>query len=179
MIGYHHVLMIALTFPITMLCEIVPTTTWVVKPIYYFGHLVNTISTMFSAVLLSGCTSNGMSNIYLLSLQYNNPESPIVTAPGQVSPAIANAVFNASQTGNGTALEVRAGYMGLCIGKTGPDLDETRVCSSSAKSLAGFVQAEKKTIDLGNVSITIIPDPLNLIMIAEEFRQKIVFDGLM
>jgi hypothetical protein len=120
-----------------------------------------------------------MSNIYLLSLQYNALSSPIVTAPGQVSPTIANAVFNVLQTGNGTTFEVRAGYMGLCVGKTGLGLDETRVCSSSAKALAAFVQAEKKTINHGNTSITIIPDPLNLIMVAEEFRQKIVFDGFM
>ncbi|KAJ5089411.1 hypothetical protein N7532_008095 [Penicillium argentinense] len=129
------------------------------------------------AVLLAGCTSNGMSGIYLLSLRYNAPADSFTTAPGQVNTLIAHSIHNVSQTGNGTTLEVRAGYMGLCVGQVEQALDEVRVCSSSAKTLAKFISAETKTVTHGISSIETTPDPLNLIMVAEEFRQKIVFDG--
>ncbi|KAJ5981768.1 hypothetical protein N7522_013396 [Penicillium canescens] len=85
-------------------------------------------------------------------------ESPISTGPGQVSSAIAHAIHNVSQTGNGTTLEVRAGYKGIL--------------------LANLIKAEKSSVSNGNTSTETIPDPLNLIMIANEFKDKIVFDGL-
>jgi len=65
--------------------------------------------------------------------------------------------------------------MGLCISQG----DEGRVCSSSAKILANIIKAEKTTSITGNMTTEATPDPLNLIMIAEEFRTKIVFDGLL
>jgi hypothetical protein len=85
------------------------------------------------------------------------------------------AIHNLSQTGNGTTLEVRVGYMGLCVTQR----DTGRICSSSARVLANLIKAEKASISNGNTSTEITLDPLNLIMIANEFKEKIVFDGLM
>lgn len=113
-----------------------------------------------------------MGEIYLLSLWYNALSSPITTAPGQVIVPVAHPVYNASQMGNGTDLEVRAGYMGPCVGNVDMALDETRICSSSTKALAAFIRAERKTITHGNLSTNITPDPLNLIMAAEEFTEN-------
>ncbi|KAJ5664658.1 hypothetical protein N7462_011471 [Penicillium macrosclerotiorum] len=122
------------------------------------------------AILLAGCTSsNLMSNIYLLSLQYTS-NFPTASVSGQVSTAIMQAIHSISQTGNGTSLEVRAGYMGLCVMQS----DSERICSSSARALANLIKAEKSTISQGNTSTEFTPDPLNLIMIANDFREKIV-----
>lgn len=127
------------------------------------------------AILLAGCTtSDNLGNVYLLSLRYTN-NSEAATKPAQVSTMIQSAVYNISQASSGSTFEVRAGYMGLCISQG----DEGRVCSSSAKILANIVKAEKTTSITGNLTTEATPDPLNLIMIAEEFRTKIVFDGLL
>ncbi|KAJ6125565.1 hypothetical protein N7471_012882 [Penicillium samsonianum] len=114
-----------------------------------------------------------LSNVYLLSLEYTAKDSPLSTAPGQVSSAIAYAVHNVSQAGNGKTFEVRAGYMGICVTQS----HTGRICSNNADVLANLIQAQKY-VKNGNTSTEIIPDPLNLIMIANEFKEKIVFDGL-
>ncbi|KAJ5663109.1 hypothetical protein N7507_003840 [Penicillium longicatenatum] len=129
---------------------------------------------MLEAILLAGCTtSDNLSNVYLLSLRYTNNSEAV--KPAQVSTLIQSTVYNISQTGSGSTFEVRAGYMGLCISQG----DEGRVCSSSAKTLANIVKAEKASSATGNMTTETTPDPLNLILIAEEFRTKIVFDGLL
>lgn len=116
-----------------------------------------------------------MSGVYLMSLRYNAQNYSITNGAGQVNTLISHAVQNVTQTGNGTTLEVRAGYRGLCVGQNSED----RICSSSAKALANMIGARHSAIKFGNGSLETTPDPLNLIMVAEEFRQKIVFDGLM
>jgi hypothetical protein len=45
--------------------------------------------------------------------------------------------------------------------------------------LANIIGAQRRIIVNGNNSVETTPDPLNLIMVAEEFRQRIVFDGLL
>ncbi|KAJ6059214.1 uncharacterized protein N7446_008797, partial [Penicillium canescens] len=142
---------------------------------HHFLMLLSAIAIILLSILLAGCSSsNGLSNIYLLSLRYTARESPISTGPGQVSSAIAHAIHNVSQTGNGTTLEVRAGYKGICVTQS----NSGRICSNNVKVLANLIKAEKSSVSNGNTSTETIPDPLNLIMIANEFKDKIVFDGL-
>ncbi|KAJ5375575.1 hypothetical protein N7517_007581 [Penicillium concentricum] len=143
MIGYHHILMI-----------------------------ISAIAVIMLSILLAGCSSNSLSNIYLLSLEYTAKDSPLSTAAGQVSSGIAHAIHNVLQTGNGTTLEVRAGYMGICVTQS----HTGRICSTNAQVLANLFQAQKHVKN--GTSTEIVPDPLNLIMIANEFKEKIVFDGL-
>jgi hypothetical protein len=136
---------------------------------------VDFLTNIHLAVLLAGCTSSGMSDVYLISLRYNVPNPLITKGPGQVNTLISHAIYNVSQSGNGTTFEVRAGYRGLCVGQS----NEDRICSSSAKVLANIIGAQRRIIVNGNNSVETTPDPLNLIMVAEEFRQRIVFDGLL
>ncbi|KAA8649324.1 hypothetical protein EYZ11_011168 [Aspergillus tanneri] len=121
------------------------------------------------AVLLAGCTSsNGLSNVYLVSLQYRNASTSSPSDPVLVNPGIVEKVYNVSQPRNDTILEVRAGYMGLCLTRS----DGARFCSSSAAALASMVKAER--IQGSNDTA----NPLNLIWIAKNFKDTIVFDGL-
>ena len=60
--------------------------------------------------------------------------------------------------------------MGLCISQN----VGVWLCSSSATTLANLLKAES-----GSASRNISGDPLNLIWIASNFRNDIVFDGLM
>lgn len=85
-----------------------------------------------------------------------------------VNPGIAEQIYNVSQPHNVTILEVRAGFMGLCLTQS----DGTRFCSSSAAALASMVKDEGR-------NETDTADPLNLIWIANNFKDKIVFNGLM
>lgn len=110
-----------------------------------------------------------MSNVYLLSLQYKTPSSPVPTDPALVSTTIAEVIRNVTETSNRTTLQVRAGYMGLCLMQS----NAAQTCSSSASKLADIV---KQTTSSSNEATA---DPLNLIYIANEFKEKIVFDGLM
>ncbi|OQE19313.1 hypothetical protein PENFLA_c019G03771 [Penicillium flavigenum] len=48
---------------------------------------------------------------------------------------------------------------------------------NNVQVLANLIQAQKP-VNNGNTSTEIIPDPLNLIMMANEFKEKIVFNGL-
>ncbi|KAJ5259309.1 Ca2+ regulator and membrane fusion protein Fig1-domain-containing protein [Penicillium angulare] len=82
--------------------------------------------------------------------------------------SFAAAVQNITQNGNEPTLEVRAGYMGLCALLDGGEW----ICSTSAKSLAN-------TIKLSSSLVNGTRDPLNLIYIANAFKEDIVFDGLL
>ncbi|KAF7122253.1 hypothetical protein CNMCM5793_000210 [Aspergillus hiratsukae] len=120
-------------------------------------------------ILLAGCTSsNGLSNVYLISLEYRNGSTSIPSDPVLVNPGIADKVYNVSHA-NSAIREVRAGYMGLCLTLS----NGARLCSGSAAALASMVKAEGVQ---GNDTAT--ADPLNLIWIANNFKEKIVFDGL-
>ncbi|KAJ5471169.1 hypothetical protein N7530_008526 [Penicillium desertorum] len=136
--------------------------------------LLSAITVILLSILLAGCSSsNSLSNVYLLSLEYTATESPLPTRPGQVSSIIAHAIHNVSQTGKGTTLEVRAGYMGICVTQS----HTGRICSGNVQVLANLIQAQKP-VNNGNTTTETTPDPLNLIMMANEFREKIVFNGL-
>jgi hypothetical protein len=91
-----------------------------------------------------------------------------------VSSIIAHAIHNVSQTGKGTTLEVRAGYMGICVTQS----HTGRICSGNVQVLANLIQAQNP-VNNGNTTTETTSDPLNLIMMANEFREKIVFNGLM
>ncbi|GFF22893.1 hypothetical protein IFM51744_04099 [Aspergillus udagawae] len=140
MIGFHHVIMVVCSITIILL-----------------------------SILLAGCTSsNGLSNVYLVSLQYRNASTSVPDDPVLVNPGIAEKVYNVSH-GNSTIREVRAGYMGLCLTLS----NGAQLCSGSASALASMVKAEGMQ---GND--TGAADPLNIIWIAQNFKEKIVFDGL-
>ena len=65
----------------------------------------------------------------------------------------------------GDSLEVRVGYMGLCIKET----SGLWVCSKSANALANTIRETKSTAG----------DPLNLIWLANNYKSQVFFSGLM
>ncbi|KAJ6108247.1 hypothetical protein N7523_009570 [Penicillium sp. IBT 18751x] len=125
-----------------------------------------------SAILLAGCSSAHLSNVYLLSLHYKATSSLAISDPTIVSTSIAHAIQNITQAGKESTLEVRVGYMGLCIMQS----DEVTTCSSSATKLANMLKLPSTGV---TNSIHGTADPLNLIHIAADFKDKIVFDGLL
>jgi len=141
-LGYHHVLMILMAIVIIVF-----------------------------SIVLSGCTaSNGLANIYLLSISYLNTTGPVAAnSPAQVTGNISSTFIELAGTRNGTHLEVRAGYMGMCISQS---IRGLWICSSSATTLVDLLKSQNS--DSSNIG----HDPLKLIWMANKFRNEIVFDGL-
>jgi hypothetical protein len=95
-------------------------------------------------------------NIFLISFyyqEYTPHYDPTQVNPG-VSAAIANLVGRAS-------LEIRVGYFGLCVQ---PD-DGSYLCSNNATLLAQQISLDQ--------------DPLNLIWVANTFKNSVVFPYLL
>ncbi|KAJ5088597.1 Ca2+ regulator and membrane fusion protein Fig1-domain-containing protein [Penicillium angulare] len=139
MIGYHHVLMMILA-----------------------------IAVLFLSLLIAGCSSSNLRNVYLLSLQYKDTSSMVLSDQSIVSTEIVHAVQNITQSGDEPTFEVRAGYTGLCAMLNGGEW----VCSTSAKGLADIIRPSSSSANGTH-------DPLNLIYIANGFKEDIVFDGLL
>lgn len=97
-----------------------------------------------------------MPSIFLLSLYYQSyqPVPSTEQADFGVHTAIANIVGSAT-------LEARVGYFGICINPDGG----AWLCSNNATSLADQVSVDQ--------------DPLNLIWLAAQFKDMIVFPYLM
>lgn len=117
----------------------------------------------YPAILIAGCTTTGLKDVYLLSLSYQ-PIASISPSASQLNPSLSTTF--ARLAGNTTTLEVRAGYIGMCISATAGNW----TCSRDADSLA-------RTLNLTQSATS--PDPLNILWIAKTFRDTIVFDGLM
>ncbi len=84
----------------------------------------------------------------------------------------ASSIF-ATLRGHNTALEIRVGYMGMCMWEASGQW----ICSSSAADLAALVR--QAATEAGPTSGLQTADPLNLIYMAETFKNEIVFDVLM
>jgi hypothetical protein len=111
-----------------------------------------------SALLLAGCSSSSplIPDIFLISLYYQqySPVPDTAQADFGVHTAISNIVGNAH-------LEARVGYFGICINPDGGSW----LCSNNATALANQVSVDQ--------------DPLNLIWLASQFKDMIVFPYLM
>ena len=111
-----------------------------------------------TAVVLSACTSSSTAplGLYLTYLSYQPVHHS--TSPAQLNPDL---VTTFATLVNGSSLEVRAGYFGLCARYE----SGIWLCSSDSVGLARQFQSYQ--------------DPLNLIWIQASFRGGIVFGGLM
>ncbi|KAG9248493.1 Ca2+ regulator and membrane fusion protein Fig1-domain-containing protein [Calycina marina] len=128
-VGYHHVIMIILA-----------------------------ISIVFMSILLAGCTSNGLTNVYLLSLSYQDIFTP-KTSSLQVNPAFSKAFTAVVNTT--TSLELRTAFIGLCLREN----HGIWQCSSSAHNLADTLNGSAG-------------DPLNMIWLANTFKAQMMFSAL-
>jgi hypothetical protein len=117
-----------------------------------------TVLTALSALLLAGCSSSSptIPNIFLLSLYYEQyqPQPSSSQVDFGVHTAFSNIVGRAQ-------LEARVGYFGICINPDGG----AWLCSNNATSLADQVAVDQ--------------DPLNLVWLASQFKDMIVFPYLM
>ena len=116
------------------------------------------ILTNQTALVLSGCTSSSTAQLglYLTYLSYQSTQHS--TSPVQVNPDLATTFTTLV---NGSSLEVRAGYFGLCVRYE----NGIWLCSSDSAGLAREFQPYQ--------------DPLNLIWVQARFKEGIVFSGLM
>jgi hypothetical protein len=78
--------------------------------------------------------------------------------PTQVDPGVTAAIANLVGDAN---LEVRVGYFGLCVNPDGGSF----LCSNNATLLADQISLDQ--------------DPLNLIWVAETFKDSVVFPYLL
>ncbi|XPT03350.1 hypothetical protein M3J09_012444 [Ascochyta lentis] len=128
-------------------------------PFLGFHHvlmIIQTISVVLISVLLAGCSSySSMTNIYILGLSYTNSTPSNLSPTGKNLSATLNGYKGTSQ------LDVRTGYFGLCIRQRGI----VWLCSSDANGLTQQIGAEN--------------DPLNLIGAASEFKDNVLFSGLL
>lgn len=116
------------------------------------------ILTNYTALVLSACTSSSTTplGLYLTHLSYQTiPQS---NSPVQVNPDL---VTTFTALVNGSSLEVRAGYFGLCVRYQ----SGVWLCSSDSAGLARECQPYQ--------------DPLNLIWVQARFKEGIIFSGLM
>lgn len=110
------------------------------------------------ALLLAGCSSSSplIPGIFLLSIYYKGYEAHPDTAQVDYS------FYGALKSFAGNAqLQARVGYFGICVNPDGGSW----LCSNNATALAKEVSVDQ--------------DPLNLIWLAAQFKDMIVFPYLM
>ncbi|KAK9448593.1 Ca2+ regulator and membrane fusion protein Fig1-domain-containing protein [Limtongia smithiae] len=112
------------------------------------------------AVLLAGCSSSTsiIPNVYLMHMGYNDGTVYQVSGSTVVNSDIS--VTLGTIVGD-SSLEIRIGYFALCINQ---DVGSW-LCSQNASSLAA--------------SLDTTQDPLNLLHVADAFKEKIVFPYLL
>jgi len=119
---------------------------------------IYTFANSHPALLLAGCSSSSplVPNIFLISLFYQShtPVASTAQTDFNVHVAIANIVGQ-------TIFAVRVGYFGICINPDGG----AWLCSNNATALANEVSADQ--------------DPLNLLFLASQFKDMIVFPYLL
>ncbi|TAQ85831.1 hypothetical protein B7494_g5853 [Chlorociboria aeruginascens] len=120
-------------------------------------HHVLMILIAVTIILLSGCSSSSplIPNIFLISLYYKSytPVPSTAQTDFNVHTAISNIVGQAR-------LAARVGYFGICINPDGG----AWLCSNNATALANEVSVDQ--------------DPLNLLWLASQFKDMIVFPYL-
>ncbi|KAI5361123.1 Putative Cell fusion protein Dni1/Fig1 [Septoria linicola] len=117
------------------------------------------IAIVLLSLLLAGCSSSSpaIPSIFLITFYYES-YTPTYD-PTQVNPAVTNAIANLV---GDAGLEVRVGYFGICVNQ---DSGDSFLCSNNATLLA-----EQISID---------QDPLNLIWVANTFKNSVVFPYLL
>ncbi|KAK2760348.1 hypothetical protein FQN54_002417 [Arachnomyces sp. PD_36] len=87
----------------------------------------------------------------------------------QLNPNISTAFTDlVNKTGTSSSLEVRVGYLGMCMRESG----EEWLCSRSAEDLANIIRENNTEEEAAG------HDPLNLIWMAKDFTSQSVFSGL-
>ncbi|KAK3990899.1 Ca2+ regulator and membrane fusion protein Fig1-domain-containing protein [Cladorrhinum sp. PSN332] len=116
------------------------------------------VAIILLSLLLAGCSSSSplIPSIFLLSIYYESYEA--VPDTSQVNYNVHTSI--AGLVGD-TRLQARVGFFGICISPEGGSW----LCSNNATSLADRIQVDQ--------------DPLNLIWLASQFKDMIVFPYLL
>ncbi|KAI1088574.1 membrane fusion mating protein FIG1 [Rostrohypoxylon terebratum] len=115
------------------------------------------VAIILLSLLLAGCSSSSplIPDIFLLSLYYE--KTTAVPDTSQVDYNVNQAISNIVGSAH---LQARVGYFGICINPDGGSW----LCSNNATALANEVSVDQ--------------DPLNLIWLASQFKDMIVFPYL-
>ncbi|KAH8174783.1 ca2+ regulator and membrane fusion protein fig1 domain-containing protein [Sarocladium implicatum] len=115
------------------------------------------VAIILLSLLLAGCSSSSplIPGIFLLSLYYQRYEA--VPSSEQVDYNVHRAIANIAGDAH---LQARVGYFGICVNPDGGSW----LCSNNATALANEVSVDQ--------------DPLNLIWLAAQFKDMIVFPYL-
>ncbi|KAK3309263.1 Ca2+ regulator and membrane fusion protein Fig1-domain-containing protein [Chaetomium strumarium] len=132
-------------------------------PFRYIGfhhglELLLVISIILLSILLVGCTTESMKDIYLLSLSYTGTE-PTTTDTTIITANVSSCMTLAAASK--TLLTVRVGYFGYCIVDNG-----VTSCSSDAGSLATLLRQTNSS------------DPLNMLYMVKSFHDQTIFSAL-
>ncbi|KAK1783355.1 Ca2+ regulator and membrane fusion protein Fig1-domain-containing protein [Copromyces sp. CBS 386.78] len=115
------------------------------------------ITIILLSLLLAGCSSSSplIPDIFLLSLYYENYQA--IPDTSQVHYDVHTALSNIV---DGARLQARVGYFGICVNPDGGSW----LCSNNATTLANEISVDQ--------------DPLNLVWLAAQFKDMIVFPYL-
>ncbi|CCC09627.1 hypothetical protein SMACR_03659 [Sordaria macrospora] len=115
------------------------------------------ITIILLSLLLAGCSSSSplIPDIFLLSLYYESYQA--IPDTSQVHYDVHTALSNIV---DGARLQARVGYFGICVNPDGGSW----LCSNNATTLANEISVDQ--------------DPLNLVWLAAQFKDMIVFPYL-
>ncbi|KAL7785628.1 Ca2+ regulator and membrane fusion protein Fig1 domain-containing protein [Trichoderma ceciliae] len=134
-------------------------------PVPEYRHLIMmfmVFGIVLTCIILAGCTSKNLADVYLLSLSYRLDD------PSKSSTKVSAAL--ASLEGNHASLQVRVSFMGLCARLPSGDWS----CSSKIDNVANAVN----NVLVEQAGSGDSHDPLRLVSIARSFKDGVVFGGL-
>ncbi|RDW89943.1 Fig1 domain-containing protein [Aspergillus mulundensis] len=130
-------------------------------PMIGFHHVlmfITMVAIIFLSLVVAGCSSQSMHNIYILELSYVQSTNSSMRSGEEVSsPSFYSLVANVSSTGD---LVARVGYFGICMATNVDGQLTGWICQSSAKTLAVVINASN--------------DPLNVLAVADNFRDQVI-----
>ncbi|KAJ0117837.1 hypothetical protein J7T55_014286 [Diaporthe amygdali] len=140
-----------------------------VTPFFGFHHVLMILcilAMVFWSVLVAGCTSsNGLSNVYLISLSYKGAGVTATNSSLQVNHDAGNCFIDGITGSSKTIRQINIGFMALCVQLN----SGIWLCGSSAQDIAQNLK-DQESVDA---------DPFNLVWIAEKFRTNIIFYGFL
>lgn len=136
-------------------------------PFFRYPHalmVLIAIGIAFISIVLAGCTRNGLRDVYLLSLSYNDyPRS----SGANDSTALESSISNQTES-----LELRVGFLGACV-----ELASEWTCSPAFSAITD--RLSEIQFNANEDALSESYDPLGLLNVGKSFKDKVVFDGLM
>lgn len=133
-------------------------------PLLGFHHLlmiINSVSVLIWSIILAGCSTTGLNDVYIVSLSYKQPT--VTPEHGlQLNSDTGPLIINQVNQSNNTIKRVNVGYFAFCVL---PDT-ETWICDDDLTNVADILRRSSSS------------DPLNTLWLANSLRQSVFFPGL-